>query len=682
MHAHLNRQQLNIVSNPCGQLLIVSGPGTGKTGTLVSLISEILLSGQAKAEQIMAVTFTNRAAGEMRERIKNNVGEKVYVATLHSFAAQVLRNYPPPGFTADFRIIDESHQYALVNQIKKELNQQDHPAYIIEKLTLACNLRSREILEELHLQDFYRQYCAYKRQNNALDYDDLLLWCAFVFEKYGEALDHYRNRFSFLLVDEYQDINPVQHAILKSLARDRGNIVAVGDFDQAIYGFRGADVNIMLNFQRDFPNCKTYFLEQNYRSTQEIVAAANRLIRNNQNRREKPLWTAREAGNPIMVLSFANAEEEACQVVDVIREGVQGGKKYGDFAVLYRINILSRVYEEVFSSLGIPYQVFGGPGFFQRNEIQNILSFYRLCQNPEDQRALAKAASLVAMIHGDDPKKAGLVMGKAGRKPDPVWADQSLHALRPVLEKLRQLNNLEEIYDLVLDHTGYLDYLKQNRSTEGLRRLENVEELRSTLVQFGQTGKSLDDFLLLVDQVHAEKSLDTVKLMTSHAAKGMEFDTVFIVEAEEGMFPHYNAETEAQQEEERRLFYVSLTRAKNNLFILHTRTRISKGKTIRVTPSPFIQELDLSGPGQEQKKKPGKRLFAHQNPFDAAAPQLRKDDVCAGLLVHHAFFGKGVITEIRELPHYTELTVAFRDETRKIILEYAPLTCYQDPDFI
>ena len=572
IHKHLNQRQLDIISSPSGVKLIISGPGTGKTATLISYISEVILAGLAQPAQIMAVTFTNRAAEEMQERIAKTIGEKVYTATLHSFAAQVLRRYPPNGFTSEYKIIDEQRQYVIIAQLAKELGLADHPAYIIEKLTLACNTRDRSLLTTLNFEDLYRKYASYKRRNNLLDYDDLLVWCAYIFENNSQALSDYQQKFTYLLVDEYQDINPVQHTILKLLAQHHKNFVAVGDFDQSIYGFRGADINIMLNFQKDFPTCQTFYLEQNYRSTQNIIAAANHLIKYNKNRKDKPLFTLRETGVTHVTQSFGDEGLEAAQVAATIQEGIQQGKKYSDYAVLYRVNVLSRIYEEAFASMGIPYQVLGGPGFFQRREIQDILSFLTLSQDPENKRALDKAVGMLAEMNK---------------------SRESSEIISKVLNELAQISNLEESYEAIIEQTGYLDYLKLNKSTAGLRKVDNVEELRSTLVKFGDAGKSIADFLAFIDQVHSGKGTNDVKLMTSHAAKGTEFDTIFIVAAEDGMFPHYNAETEAQLEEERRLFYVSVTRAKNHLFIFHTTSRMNKGKVIRVSPSPFTSELQI-----------------------------------------------------------------------------------------
>lgn len=651
IHKHLNQEQKKIISNPSGVKLIISGPGTGKTATITNYISEVILAGLAKPEQIMAVTFTNQAAEEMQERVAKTAGGKVYIATLHSFAAQVLRRYPPAGFTPEYKIIDEQRQYAIIAQTAKELGLQDHPAYIIEKLTLACNTRDRILLATLNFEDLYRKYASYKKLNNLLDYDDLLVWCAYIFENNPQALSYYQQKFTYLLVDEYQDINPVQHTILKLLAQHHKNFVAVGDFDQAIYGFRGADINIMLNFQKEFPTCQTFYLEQNYRSTQNIIAAANHLIKYNRNRKDKPLFTLRETGVTHVTQSFGDEELEAAQVASIIQEGIQQGKKYSDYAVLYRVNVLSRIYEETFASLGIPYQVLGGSGFFQRREIQAILAFLTLCQDPKNKSALDKAVGMLVEMNK---------------------SKESSETIRAVLNELAEISNLEESYDIILEQTGYLDYLKLNKSIAGLRKVDNVEELRSTLVKSSDAGNSIADFLAFIDQVHSGKGTNVVKLMTSHAAKGTEFDTIFIVAAEEGMFPHYNAETEEQLEEERRLFYVSVTRAKNHLFIFHTTSRMNKGKVIRVLPSPFINELHIVRNRGVAVPKPIRNRKAFKKNDNVP---LGLNDISEGLIVNHTTFGRGVITDICQTPSkYTELDITFADMQRKIILEYAPLT--------
>lgn len=671
LHENLNPEQRRVMQHTNGVILVVSGPGTGKTTTIQHYITELITNKKIKPEEILAVTFTNKAADEMKERVKKLTGIQPYISTLHAFAASVLRKFPPKGYGRDFQIADDRTQFLLTLKLIKMLGINEHPRYILERLTLARNLRDKKILQEDNLEEFYRLYMKELMVEGLMDYDGLLTWCYFVFENNPSALGFFQERFKHVVVDEFQDISPIQYLLLRHLVQKQRNLLAVGDFDQSIYKFRGADVNIMLNLQKDFRELKTLFLERNYRSTSHIIQSANRLIKNNSRRKDKPLWTENKQGEKPQILKVLDGYQEAEEIAKIIKDGVKKGGKFADYAILYRIHILSRPFEEVFSTWQIPYQIVGGVGYYQRVEIQNIIAFFKLIREPENSEALQKVMLFLAQCKGiktkfvDRKNIDGLSLSMLGQ----FATEDYIRDLPRQISQCAEKKKLEEIYDLVLGFTGYLDFLSKDKSTEGEKRLENVEELRSVLYFFDKNEKTLDDFLAFVETTGAEKDVeDAVKLMTVHAAKGLEFDTVFVVGAEKGMFPYYNNnENDEDIEEERRLFYVAVTRPKNTLYITYPLKRTLKGKEINLQPSPFINEME------SQPKKPKLQIKPKINK-SRFSKKLTRDEISEGSMVMHSYFGRGYITEITENPDETWIKAEFVNYGCKtLILEYADL---------
>lgn len=641
----LNPQQLKVVSKVQGAILVVSGPGTGKTTTIKHYIINLLKKGYVSPEKILAVTFTNRAAEEMKERISTYVDKLPYFATIHSFAASVLRKFPPPNYTSDFSIADEALQFRLIKRIAKNLTIDEHPRYLLEKMTLARNTRDKNILKTDNLELLYKIYMQEMRKENYIDYDGLLTWCNYILNKSAKALKYYQDRYKYVIVDEFQDISPIQYDILYKIVAKKGNFLAVGDFDQSIYKFRGADVNIMLNLEKDFPNLQTLYLEENYRSTPNIIKNANNLINNNKQRKKKDLWTKRKKGEDPFIYSAKNEYEEGEKIAKIILSQIKKGKKFSDFAILYRVHYLSKTFEEIFTSLQIPYNIIGGVGFFSRLEIKNIIAFLKLVKNPRDWEAFDRAIKMLYLSLGSRINfnlQEALFNGLTPMEYTQYAKEEFIRYFPNFILELSQKASLYDIYNRILEYTHYVDFLKKDKSSFGKKQLENVEEMASVLLNFDKNNKNINDLLAFVENTQKDiKDVDSVKLMTVHSAKGLEFDTVFLVGAEKSMFPHFNNEN---IEEERRLFYVALTRAKNNLYISYPLERIIKGKKSRRNPSEFINELNL------------------------------KSNFTKGDIVEHSHFGEGYISAIKYYPDKTILKINFKNVGFKdLLLEYANL---------
>lgn len=673
LHNNLNIHQKKVIDDTTGIKLVISGPGTGKTTTITHFLAEIITKKQALPHEILGLTFTNKAAEEMKERVARIVGTRPNIATIHSFAAGLLRKHPPKGYTDGFKIIDDATQFILTSELIKKLGMEEHPSYIMEKLTLARNLRDKKMLEDLKLMDFFKLYFNSLLEKNSIDYDGLLSWCVSIFESNSDILKKFQMKYKYVLVDEFQDINPIQYDILKLLVKKKGNLLCVGDFDQSIYGFRGADVNIMLNLDKDFPKREIFYLEQNYRSTPNIINKANSLIKHNANRREKPLWTNRQQGADPTITEYPNDHLEAALIAEMIKKGINLGKKYSNHAILYRVHTLSRIFEEELTKLNIPYQVIGGTSYYNRPEIKNILAFFQLVENPENNEAFSKAVSTLAEIYNSS------AISFLRKNQDTVMIDQAYLAkesfIRYIPEMIHEMasqRSLLGLYDVIIARTGYLEFLKGNKSKEGERRVENIEELRSVLMEQDKIGRSIEQFLGFTQEIQHAKEQEAVKLMTIHAAKGLEFDTVIIVGVEQGMLPHYsNEEDDLGIEEERRLLYVALTRAKNHVFLSYPKERAAKGKTIAVYPSPFLKEL-----GHESSKiKKTLSLFIDKRKKDnSQEKRLKRNEISEGSKVFHSFFGKGHIVEIDDYEvGMTKVKIDFHDGKRILILEMAPL---------
>ncbi len=628
----LNQEQREAVETTEGPLLIVAGAGSGKTRVLTHRIAWLIASGKAAPWNILAITFTNKAAREMQERVEQLVGpygNDIWVSTFHSMCVRILRrDIERLGYSSNFTILDTSDQLSVIKGVLKELNIDDKkfdPRGLLAAISNSKNVligpeqyaeKAGNYYEQIVAQ-VYEQYQKKLRSNHALDFDDLIMKTVELFRSEPEVLQFYRDKFRYIHVDEYQDTNHAQYALCRQLADGHQNICVVGDSDQSIYRWRGADISNILNFEKDFPSAKVIMLERNYRSTGNILAAANGVISHNVSRKPKKLWTDRGAGQKIAVYSAPTEYDEGYFVAGAIREGREQGRKYSDFAILYRTNAQSRVIEEILLKSDIPYRIVGGIKFYERKEIKDLLAYLRLISNPDDdisltriinvpkrgigattmeklaQKAAAEGTSLFAamkdLTFSDIPARA---LGPLNEFRSMI---ESLHAMQPYL-------SVTELTEKMLEMTGYRDELRREKTLEANARLENIDEFLSVTQHFEQKNedKSLLAFLTELALVADVDTLDddrdgvedAVVLMTLHSAKGLEFPVVFMIGMEEGVFPHARTlEDEQELEEERRLAYVGITRAEEKLYMTLAQTRTLFGRSAMNAPSRFLQEV-------------------------------------------------------------------------------------------
>ncbi len=597
----LNQKQKEAVTATSGPLLVLSGPGSGKTRVITHRIAYILKQKLASAEEILAVTFTNKAANEMKERIKKLVSTvPPWMGTFHSICARILRKDGSIlGISPKFVIYDDDDTLSLIKEILKELGldpKNFSPYAIRNSISSAKN----ELLTPEDYQNYakgyfqevvIKVYFAYQKrlnQSSALDFDDLLMKTVLLLEKFPEVLEKYQNKFRYILVDEYQDTNKAQYTLTKLLSQKHKNICIVGDASQAIYGWRGADFRNILNFSKDFPTAKIINLEQNYRSTKNILSAAKSVISQNRSHPVLDLWTENEDGVPTIVYQGRNEVEEAEFVIRTAKKLLSSNQGFtlGNFAVLYRTNAQSRVLEEAFLREGLPYRLVGATSFYQRKEIRDTLAYLRFINNPADSLSFKR-------IINNPPRGIGPKALSEENNPKVSSFLESMGVLRQKAENLSSI----AVIDLVLAETNYLSYLDDG-SEEALSRIENVKELRSVAAEFPK----LEDFLENVSLVEenfvpnrataSKDERNAVTLMTLHAAKGLEFPVVFIIGMEEGLLPHSQSLTDtAEVEEERRLCYVGITRAQKQLYLTYTQSRLYFGSRSEGVVSRFILEI-------------------------------------------------------------------------------------------
>jgi DNA helicase-2/ATP-dependent DNA helicase PcrA len=630
----LNPQQRKAVESTERPLLIMAGAGSGKTRVLTHRIAYLIAARKAPPWAILAITFTNKAAREMRERVERLVGAAaadIWVSTFHAMCVRILRrDIQRLGFTSNYAIFDTDDQLTLIRQCLKELNldpKRFDPRGVLSAISAAKNeLITPEKYEE-KVADYYQQtvsrvYTLYQKKlksNNALDFDDLIMTTIRLFREAPDVLEYYQNRFMYIHVDEYQDTNHAQYVLCKLLADKHKRICVVGDSDQSIYKWRGADIRNILDFEKDYPDAETILLEQNYRSTGNILEAANRVISRNTGRKPKKLWTDQGEGEKIRLFQAGTEHEEGYFVAQEILNNVKEGMRYGDHAVLYRTNAQSRVIEETLIKSDIPYQIVGGIRFYERKEIKDVLAYLRLIANPDDdlsfmrivnvpkrgigattldKLAEAAAAEGVSMFRTLDNLQG---LGISGR------TENALHDFRDrILElaRMAEFLSVTELTEEVLARSGYREELIREGTVESATRLENIDELLSVTKDFEARNddKSLLAFLTdlaliadidtMDDPEGGEGRKDAVVLMTLHSAKGLEFPAVFIIGMEEGVFPHNRSLGEPEEmEEERRLAYVGITRAQRKLYLCSARMRTLFGRTNLNSPSRFLQEI-------------------------------------------------------------------------------------------
>ncbi len=635
--AGLNEPQQQAVLHESGPVLIFAGAGSGKTNALTKRIAYLIRERHVRPYNILAVTFTNKAAAGMKERISSLVGDlamrDLWAGTFHSLCARCLRERGTLiGLDKNFVIYDDGDQLSLVKESVRELDLDDKqfaPRAVLSLISKAKETLQtpKDILNDFSASPFERAvgraYQLYQEKltiSNALDFDDLIMKTVQLLRESEKAREHYQNRFQYVHCDEFQDVNDSQYQLLVLFAGKHKNICVVGDDDQSIYAFRGANVQIILNFERDFPDATIIKLEQNYRSTKNILDAAYHVVRNNRGRADKRLWTDNIDGESIVLVEAPNEVEEAVAVVNVIRdETITGDRRYADFAVLYRANSQSRALEEQFINYRIPYKIVGGVRFYERREIKDMIAYLRVLLNPYDGLSMRRIINVPARAIGTTSvekinnfaSRYEIAFWDACRRVNeidlPARAKNSVSAFVKIIEYLRgkvEAQTVSALVQNILDTTGYLEDLKKDKTPEAESRVENVGELVTVAKEFeaqqGEDGdKSLSAFLetvsLVADIDSLEDSANSVTLMTLHAAKGLEFPVVFLAGLEEGIFPHFRAMgSQTELEEERRLCYVGITRAKEELFMSYAGSRMIFGNVQRNPVSRFVSEIPMS----------------------------------------------------------------------------------------
>src|SRR5919205_2710147 len=625
--ADLNPAQREAVLATEGPLLVIAGAGSGKTRVLTYRVAHLINAIGAKPNEILAITFTNKAAGEMKERLEHLLGPQargLWVLTFHAACGRILRREAQRlGYRSNFTIYDQADQIRLVKQCLEELERDPKrftPRGIHAQIS---NAKNRLVSPEEYanrVQSFYDQtvadvYQLYQRRlfgSNAVDFDDLLMLTVDVLERFPEAREKWSSAFRYILVDEYQDTNHAQYRLLQLLAEGHRNLCAVGDPDQSIYAFRGADIRNILEFERDFPNTRVIPLEQNYRSTNHILDAANELISHNRERKEKNLWSDHGEGEPVRVIETEDEHAEARFVAAEIAARIEDGYSAREIAVVYRTNAQSRVLEDVLVRQGIAYQVIGGPRFYERAEIKDVIAYLQAIDNPYDAVSLLRIANRPRRGIGDtslarlqtwaDAQGRSLweameFADDAGVGAAPLRAIQSFRTLMQSLQSGALELPVSELVERVLERSGYLEALEAERTIEAQGRIENMQELVGVAREYQETADepSLSHFLQEIslysdqDAIRGEGSL--VTLMTIHNAKGLEFRAVFLIGMEEGIFPHSRSIEDNEIEEERRLAYVGMTRAKERLVLTHAASRSLYGGRNYNLPSRFLDEL-------------------------------------------------------------------------------------------
>ncbi|MBE5907733.1 MAG: DNA helicase PcrA [Lachnospiraceae bacterium] len=722
----LNPEQQRAVLTTEGPVLILAGAGSGKTRVLVHRVANLMANGVAPYH-IMAITFTNKAAGEMRERINNLIGtgaEQIWVATFHSSCVRILRRYGDRiGYGTNFSIYDTDDTKTVMKEVLKKLNidtKKFKERYFLNAISSAKNemitaeeyaLNAGSDLAKSRIAGVYREYQARMRANNAMDFDDLLVECVNLLKQDPEVLNYYQTKFEYIMVDEYQDTNTVQFELVRLLAGGRQNLCVVGDDDQSIYKFRGANIYNILNFEQQFPDATVIKLEQNYRSTKFILDTANGVIRNNEGRKDKALWTENEQGEKVKFKQFDSAYEEAQFIAMDINSKVRKRiYDYKDCAVLYRTNAQSRLLEEKFIVENIPYKIVGGVNFYSRKEVKDILAYLKTIDNAQDDLAVRRIINVPK--RGIGATSIDKVQDYATALNMPFFDALLQLQMDPALKKLEkkvepfvlfiQLMR-SQLPDLgvaglireIIDQTGYEAELEAEGTDEAAARIENIEEFYSKAVAYEEEhedatlGGFLEEVALIADIDSLDESEDYVVLMTLHAAKGLEFPNVYMAGMEDGLFPSYMSitadDSDAEIEEERRLCYVGITRAMKQLTMTSAKARMVRGETQYGAVSRFVKEIPdglLDGEVYEQKQRffpdflddvPTQKInpiFTQKKPMAAAknfGTKIEKKtlDYGEGDRVRHPKFGEGEVVSIIDGGRDFEVTVEFDNVGRK-----------------
>lgn len=724
--AGLNDKQKEAVLHFEGPLLILAGAGSGKTRVLTHRIAYLIEEHQVPPYHILALTFTNKAANEMRERVNNIIeygAGSIWVSTFHSTCVRILRRFIDHlGYDNAFTIYDSDDQKSLMKDICKQLNidtkKYKERTFLNAISSAKDELKTPEqyadeVAKEYNKKIFGRVYKEYQKrlkQNNALDFDDLIMLTVQLFRQNAEILNHYQERFPFILVDEYQDTNTAQFTLLSLLASRYQNLCVVGDDDQSIYRFRGANIHNILNFEKIFPATKVIRLEQNYRSTKNILAAASGVIKHNSMRKEKTLWTTAEAGAPISYGRYDNEYEEAQGIAADIHRQVKDGMSYSDFAILYRTNAQSRVFEEKLIYEGIPYRIIGAVNFYARKEIKDILCYLKTINNSADDIAIKRIINIPRRGIGqttigrisDYAFSQEMPFYEALRRVDEIpgctRASAKIHSFVSLIEHFRmklrgEMYSLEDMTQELLDVTGYVRELEAENTDEANGRIENIESLMNKIVQYeednngGTLNDLLEDIALVADIDTVSDDAEQVLLMTLHSAKGLEFPNVYICGMEETIFPGASAvfgDDPSELEEERRLCYVGITRAMKKLTLTSANQRMRNGEMNFNRPSRFINEIPRhlvkqtygavlkleteSKPTEFSRTKASLYTKNRKNPF-ANNPYIQKGmgsaspagapDYQVGDRVSHTKFGQGIVRSLTKLTNDYEVVIEF-----------------------
>ncbi|HEY3463321.1 MAG TPA: UvrD-helicase domain-containing protein [Gaiellaceae bacterium] len=705
--ADLNPTQREAVLHTEGPVLVVAGAGSGKTRVLTRRIAHLLGAVGVKPPEILAITFTNKAAGEMRERVGDLVGPPARAAwamTFHSACGRILRREAQRlGYRSNFTIYDQADQIRLVKRCLEELERDPkrftprgiHSQISNAKNTLVGPADYTERVASFYDQTVAEVYDLYQKRlfaSNAVDFDDMLFLTVDVLERFPEARAKWQEAFRYVLVDEYQDTNHAQYRLLQLLAEKHRNVFAVGDPDQSIYGFRGADIRNVMEFEQDFPGSYTIALEQNYRSTQHILDAANGVISHNRERKPKNLWSELGDGDPVRVIEVEDEHAEARYVAAEIALLVEEGFSGSEVAVFYRTNAQSRVLEDVLVRQGIAYQEIGGPRFYERAEIKDLVAYLQVLDNPYDAVSLLRIANRPRRGIGDtslarlqtwaDQREISLWEATAESETAGVGAapQKALKSFRATIKSLMsaaQELEVPELIEEVLQRSGYMESLEAERTIEAQGRIENLQELVSVAREWREQTQdsTLSAFLQEVslysdqDEIRGDGSL--VTLMTLHNAKGLEFRAVYLIGMEEGIFPHSRSIEEQGIEEERRLCYVGMTRAKERLTLLHASSRMLYGGRNHNLPSRFLDELP-AGHVERERLRPASWSSYGAPRQSQVAPRDDVPDLSTGDSVRHSTLGEGVVVRIEP---GGLVTVRFADDAseRKLMLDYAPL---------
>jgi len=703
---HLNPAQREAVLHTEGPLLVVAGAGSGKTRVLTHRVAHLITACGVRPYEILAITFTNKAAGEMRERLDHMLGDvasRAWIMTFHAACGRILRREAPRlGYRSNITIYDDADQVRVVKAVLEDLGRDPKrfsPRGVHAQISNAKNQLVTPDEYLARVSNFYDQtvaevYQGYQKRlhaSNAMDFDDMLMVTVQVFERFPEALERWRKAFRYVLVDEYQDTNHAQYRLLQLLAGEHRNLCAVGDPDQSIYAFRGADIRNIMEFEHDFGETRTIALEQNYRSTNSILGAANAVIEHNRERKPKRLFSELGEGVPVEVIEVEDEHAEARFVAARIAALVEEGFSGREIACFYRTNAQSRVLEDVLVRQGVPYQVIGGPRFYERAEIKDVVAYLQVLVNPDDAVSLARIANRPRRGIGDTSlarlqthaDSQGLTLWEAFGRPEEAGlgaaAVRAVSGLRNLLESLMALSQeqeVDEVVEAVLARSGYVEALEVERTIEAMGRVENLRELVGVAREHKQTADepTLAGFLqgisLVSDQdtIRGESSL--VTLMTLHNAKGLEFRAVFMIGMEEGIFPHSRSIEEQGVEEERRLAYVGMTRAMERLTLTHALARSLYGRRDYNAPSRFLDELPAEV--ERERLRPAS-WSAYGAPRESQiVPRGETPSLQTGDSVRHGSLGEGVVLRL-EAGGVVTVRFAADGSERRLMLDYAPL---------